>query len=90
MILRWLLLLGFLAGCATRQDTPSQAPQNPSPMVEHTRTHERIEGREPPGLRFAIEDLLDKPVEVYLPAAHEAAPSARLLIHFHGASYVAE
>ncbi len=90
MILRWLLLMGFLAGCAARQDTASQAPQNPSPMVEHTRAHERIEEREPPGLRFAIEDLLDKPVEVYLPAAHEAAPSARLLIHFHGASYVAE
>lgn len=68
----------------------SQAAQNPSPMVDHTRAHERIEERAQPGLRFAIEDLLDKPVEVYLPATHQAVPAARLLIHFHGASYVAE
>lgn len=88
MILRWVLLMGFLTGCATQPDTPAQASQNPSPMVEHTRAHERIDEGVYPGLRFAVDDLLDKPVEVYLPARYEAADSARLLIHFHGAAYV--
>ena len=89
MLLRCLLLTACLTGCATRPDTPSQALQNPSPMVDYTRAHERIEQRVNPGLRFTIEDLLDKPVEVYLPETHDAASATGLLIHFHGAGYVA-
>ncbi len=88
MLLRGLFITMLLAGCASRQDAPLPVPQNPSPMVDYTRAHERIEERAYPGLRFTIEDLLDKPAEVFVPQAHQAADSLKLLIHFHGAGFI--
>lgn len=63
---------------------PGPTPQNPSPMVDSTRVHERVEKKEYAGERFSIDGILAKPVEVFLPSE----PSRELLIHFHGASYI--
>jgi hypothetical protein len=64
-------------------------PQNPSPMVERTRTHERVPEQQLPGVRFVLDDLLARPVHVFVPAGVEPG-NASLLVHFHGAAYVAE
>jgi len=63
-------------------------PQFPSPLLDHTRTHERIQTEEFSGATFQIESLFPKPVEVYLPQRNHGMDSVRLLIHFHGAAYV--
>ncbi|HSJ07461.1 MAG TPA: hypothetical protein VK936_12220 [Longimicrobiales bacterium] len=65
-------------------------PQNPSPMVERTRTHERLPDEAPPGIRFRLEGLFERPVHVFVPAGMDRSASPTLLIHFHGAAYVAE
>jgi hypothetical protein len=65
-------------------------PQNPSPMVERTRAHERLPDEAPPGIRFRLEGLFERPVHVFVPAGTDRRASHTLLIHFHGAAYVAE
>ncbi len=56
-------------------------PQNPSPMTDSTRTHQRLPKAELPGRRvkLSLGTLL-------LPDARKPA----LLVHFHGAAWVAE
>jgi hypothetical protein len=74
----------LLVACTAR--APKPAPQNPSPMVEFTRSHERVQQRPLAGRRFTIEGLLAKPVEVLITPA--AAKEADLVIHFLGASWL--
>lgn len=80
------VLILFLIGCTTR--APKPAPQNPSPMVENTRSHERVQQRPLVGKRFTIEGLLPKPVEVLITPAAETEKKADLVIHFLGASWL--
>ena len=70
--------LAVLAGGAL----VAQVLQNPSPMVEHTRAHARVKQVEVPGRRvpLSLGTLL-------LPQPAGAAP---LVIHFHGAAWLAE
>ncbi len=63
-------------------------PQNPSPMVDTTRPHHRLSQDPPPGHRLSVEAGLPRPVEVFLPAAVDAARPLRVLIHVHGAAHV--
>ncbi len=69
--------------CATKP-----VRQNPSPMVENTRVHERVQQRPLAGKRFTIEGVLPKAVEVEITHAAESAKQADLVIHFHGASWL--
>ena len=63
--------------------------QNPSPMAEHIRAHERLADSEPPGEIIEIPDVLPKPVELYIPGEYQPARDAILLVHFHGMGYIA-
>lgn len=56
-----------------------QLAQNPSPMVDSTRAHQRLAEREIPGIRSGR-------------ALHIGQPRAKdpVLIHFHGAGWIAE
>ncbi len=61
----------------------AQQPQNPSPLVEHTRAHERVPEASPPGRR--------EPLELgtlFVPASLRR--SAPLLIHAHGSTWLPE
>jgi hypothetical protein len=70
---------------------PKPTPQNPSPMVEYTRAHERLDEREIPGLRLSVDGLLSKSVHIFIPRNKETRSGPlRLLIHFHGAAFVPE
>jgi acetyl esterase/lipase len=67
----------------------AQQPQNPSPMVEHSRAHPRLAQQSPPGTRRTLELGT-----LYLPDSLKAKPrSARpvpLLVFFHGGSWLPE
>lgn len=72
----------LLAACST---APKPAKQNPSPMADNTRAHERLQQRALVGTRFTVEGVLPKPIEVLItPTSGEAD----LLIHFHGAAWL--
>jgi hypothetical protein len=75
--------MSLSAACAARLF--GQVPQNPSPMVEHARTHPRLPEGSPPGDRHALELG-----SLYLPANLKRRPVLPLLVHFHGASWIAE
>jgi hypothetical protein len=79
-----------LSACGLAQRTAPPPPrQNPSPMVEHTRTHVRLPADSPPsGVRSAITGILTRPIHVFVPDVHPG-PRA-LLVHFNGAAYVGE
>jgi hypothetical protein len=87
-----LVVLIVLGQCAfaRQQDGTKVAPQNPSPMEDETRAHERIENKEYPGIAFEIRDLFSKPVQLFVPQKSLRATAFDLLIHFHGAPYVTE
>jgi hypothetical protein len=73
-----LLLLAFA-------DPQAPAAQNPSPMVEHTRAHPRLQNEAPRGRReqLAVGTL-------FIPARLQRAKKLPLFVHFHGAAWVAE
>lgn len=79
-----------VASGASAQTAAVQAPaaQNPSPMVEETRAHERLIERALPGTKRAFTGPAERPVELFIP------PGARdqfdLVIHFHGATWLAQ
>lgn len=82
------LFLAVLAASALEAQTP--ATQNPSPMVEHSRAHARVEPVELAGLRRTFEGPLSKPVEVFVPAAAQSANALHLVLFFHGAPFIPE
>jgi CubicO group peptidase (beta-lactamase class C family) len=58
-----------------------QTPQNPSPMVEHTRLHPRLEPQNPPGRREELELGT-----LFIPARSMKASRLKLLFFFHPGS----
>lgn len=78
-----------LAGYSVNEAVASQrSVQFPSPMVETTRAHTRLDHTELPGLSIILRDVLAKPIEVYRTNRAQAGETTDLLLHFHGASYV--
>lgn len=63
----------------------SQQPQNPSPMVEHTRAHPRLLQKQPPGKRFPLDIGT-----LYLPERIVHRKKVPLYIHFHGPAWILE
>jgi hypothetical protein len=63
----------------------AQQSQNPSPMVEHTRSHPRLKQETPAGRRepLALGTL-------FLPAKLKLKHTAPLVIHFHGGTWLPE
>lgn len=62
-----------------------QLTQNPSPMVEHTREHPRLAHQEPVGRRTEL-----AAGKLFVPRNWRRASKTPLLLHFHGAGWVAE
>lgn len=77
-------------GARAQVTAPPPSPQNPSPMVEHTRAHRRIAERELAGERVTFDGPLGKPVEVFVPRGTKHADALRLVINFHGSAYIPE
>ena len=63
----------------------AQQPQNPSPMVEHTRAHPRLKQESPGGRRENLEIG-----SLFLPAGLKLKSQTPLLIFMHGGSWLPE
>ena len=64
---------------------PTAAAQNPSPMVEHTRTHPRLTKVAPPGERYPL------PLgTLFVPQGLRPNRPASLLFFFHGGDWLPE
>lgn len=84
------LVCVLMLGCATpKKEVSTQVRQAPSPMQDHIREHARLKNEEPPGTKMVLEGILSKPVTVYMPPAANGVQELDLLIHFHGAPFVA-
>jgi hypothetical protein len=88
-------LMTVLLACSVRAgnaqtNAPPAPSQNPSPMIEVSRAHERIAPRDLAGVRHSFAGPLGKPVSVFVPASAMRAKQLRLLVHFHGAPFPAE
>jgi hypothetical protein len=77
----WATSLVLLLASSLR----SQVPQNPSPMVEHTRPHPRLEKEMLPGQREKLELGT-----LFIPAKLKNRRSAKLLFFFHGGDWLPE
>jgi hypothetical protein len=75
---------------AAQLPAPPAAAQNPSPMVEATRAHERLAQRELPGTPRSFAGPGGKAVELFVPDRARTRDTIDLVIHFHGAAWVAE
>lgn len=84
------LLLGFLviSGCISHENS-GMFPQNPSPMSESIRSHDRVSAEECKGERYSRE-LDGKMVQLYIPETACADTGTDLIIHFHGSQEVTE
>ena len=84
-----LFFVFMLASCARVENSnPNLQKQNPSPMVDNTRKHERVPHKDYPGTLWEVRDVLSKPVELFIPQKNRNQQPYFLLIHFHGHSYV--
>src|SRR5580704_17058474 len=63
----------------------AQQAQNPSPMVEHTRAHQRLKEETPPGRREKL-DL----GTLFIPAGVKARAGVPVLLFFHGGTWLPE
>ncbi|MCG3120778.1 MAG: hypothetical protein ALAOOOJD_03618 [bacterium] len=84
------ILLPIAVARAQPHELAPPAPQNPSPMADHIRRHERIPPQKPAGLEFKIVDILPKPVEVFIPQKKIKSRRFDLLLHFHGAGFIVQ
>jgi hypothetical protein len=67
---------------------PAAAAQNPSPMVETTRAHERLAPRQLPGVSRSFAGPGGRPVELFTPDALRGRDSVDLVVHFHGVAWL--
>ena len=75
---------------AAQSATPPAAVQNPSPMIEETRRHERLVPRELGAVHRSFAGPLGKPVEVWIPDRADRGADVSLVVHFLGAAWLAE
>ena len=73
----------FLAVILLTTHLHAQQPQNPSPMVEHTRPHPRLTKTEPTGTRTPLELGT-----LFVPEKLQHKHTARLLFFFHGGDWL--
>jgi hypothetical protein len=87
-----LVLAAMLAGVpaiGAQVQTPPAASQNPSPMAESTRSHERLTQKPIDGVTRSFAGPGGRPVEVFIPKRALTSEALDLVIHFHGAGWVA-
>lgn len=66
----------------------SQGRQNPSPMVETTRAHERLTPADLVGVTRAVSGPGDRPIDIFVPEGTTPSEPVTLVIHFHGAAWL--
>jgi hypothetical protein len=69
---------------------PPAASQNPSPMVEQTRAHERLAPKPLGGITRSFVGPAGKPVELLVPEQARMREVVDLVVHFHGTAWLPE
>lgn len=69
---------------------PPTASQNPSPMVEQTRIHERLAPKALGGVTRSFVGPAGKPVEILVPDQARTRDVVDLVVHFHGTAWLPE
>lgn len=77
-----------LAACHAGAQTPAPASQNPSPMVESTRRHERLSPRPLDGAMRTFPGPGGRVVEVFVPRRALQRAELDLVVTFHGAPWL--
>src|SRR5512132_1147092 len=92
-----LLVLAAAVGCRAARLAPAApilappaAAQNPSPMAETSRAHERLAVKELNGVKRSFVGPAGKPVEVLVPDRARTRDAIDLVVHFHGAAWLPE
>jgi hypothetical protein len=67
---------------------PSAASQNPSPMVERTRAHERLTPLELDGTTRSFAGPAGKAVDLWISDRSRTRDTVDLVVHFHGAVWL--
>ena len=67
-------------------DPPVQTGQNPSPLVERSRTHERIPRVPVTGVRDSFPGPANRYIQFFVPAGVKRADKLSLVVHFHGSA----
>jgi hypothetical protein len=65
-----------------------QGGQNPSPMVETTRSHERLAPGQLAGVLREVPGPGGRPIDVFVPDGTLASEPITAVIHFHGAAWI--
>lgn len=81
------MMLATSSSPATAQ-VPQPAPQNPSPMVEATRAHERLTQQKPTGDIRSVVGPGGKPLELMVPHGAHTRTVIDFVVHFHGAAWL--
>lgn len=82
------VLLAAVPVLFAQSPTPPTTPQNPSPMVEATRAHERLQPSTLDGAIRAVPGIAGKSAEVFVPNDARGRASMDVIIHFHGAAWL--
>src|SRR5688500_3197043 len=85
-----LALVASPSQVAAQAQPPPAASQNPSPMVEETRAHERLVQKEVGGLRRSFTGPAGRSFEILLPDSARTRAVIDLVVHFHGAAWLPE
>jgi hypothetical protein len=75
---------------AAQIPAPPAASQNPSPMVEATRAHERLAQRKLGGVMRSFVGPAGSPVELLVPDHARTRDVIDIVVHFHGAAWLPE
>lgn len=78
------------AALAAQNPPPAAGSQNPSPMADETRTHDRLVRRELGGSIRTFTGPAGKPVEVWIPERARSRDVFDLVVHFHGTAWLPE
>lgn len=78
------------AAVAQTTPPPAAASQNPSPMVDESRAHERLTKKDIGGITRSFAGIGGKPVELWIPDRARRKESVDLVIHFLGAAWLPE
>lgn len=82
--------LALSASAGAQTPAPPPASQNPSPMVEETRAHERLVRRELRGARRSFAGPGGRPVDLLVPDGARRREVVDVVIHFHGTAWLPE
>ena len=83
-------VMGQPSSAVAQVPVPPAASQNPSPMVEATRAHERLTQKTLAGATRSFPGPAGRPVDLLVPDRARGRDEVGVVVHFHGAAWLPE